>query len=59
MKRKYDKPSMHVVLLQYQHQLLAGSDEGYEVIGTDEPNLPSGARDFDDWDEDEFFDLME
>jgi hypothetical protein len=54
MKRKYDKPSMHVVLLQYQHQLLAGSGKGYEVIGTGEPNLPAGARDFDDWDEDDF-----
>ena len=57
MKRKYDKPSMHVVLLQYQHQLLAGSGKGYEVIGTDQPNLPAGARqynggiDWDDWDE--------
>lgn len=29
------------------------------IIGTGEPNLPAGARDFDDWDEDEIFDLME
>ena len=33
------------------------SGKGYEVIGTDQPNLPAGARqynggtDWDDWDE--------
>ena len=48
---------MLVVLLQQQQHLLSGSGKGYEVIGTDQPNLPAGARqynggiDWDDWDE--------
>ena len=54
----YMKPAMRVVLLQHQQHLLSGSgNSGYEVIGTDPPNLPAGARqyngsfDWDDWDE--------
>lgn len=51
-KQTYQKPTMQIVLLQHRTMLLAGSDKGYEVIGTDEPNLPAGARIFDDdWDE--------
>ena len=49
---------MRVVMLQHQQHLLSGSGKGYEVIGTDQPNLPAGARqyngcddDWDDWDE--------
>ena len=48
---------MLVVLLQQQQHLLSGSGKGYEVIGTDQPNLPAGARqyngdiDWDDWDD--------
>ena len=47
MKRKYDKPAMHVVLLQHRTTLLAGS-----VINPDEPNKPAAARGFDGWDDD-------
>ena len=51
-KKDYQKPSMNVVLLQHQYQLLAGS---YDVMGPGEPNSPAGARqnngDWDDWDE--------
>ena len=54
MKRKYDKPTMRVVLLQHKTTLLAGSNP---VINPDLPNKPAGARafdgfdDWDDWDE--------
>ena len=54
MKRKYDKPTMRVVLLQHKTTLLAGSNP---VINPDEPNKPAAARgfdgfdDWDDWDE--------
>jgi hypothetical protein len=53
-KQTYQKPAMQVVLLQHQQTLLAGSGKGYEVIGTDQPNLPAGARQYNDgidWDE--------
>ena len=52
MKRKYDKPTMRVVQLQHKTMLLAGSDKGYEVIGTGAPNQPAGSRGFDDLDDD-------
>ena len=48
---------MRVVMLQHQQHLLSGSGKGYEVIGTDQPNFPAGARqynggiDWDDWDD--------
>ena len=56
MKRKYDKPTMCMVKIQHQQHLLQASNQGYEVIGTGEPNQPAGAREFngidwDDWDE--------
>ena len=53
-KQTYQKPAMQVVMLQHQQHLLSGSDKGYEVIGTDKPNLPAGARGYRggiDWDE--------
>ena len=57
-KKHYQKPAMQVVMLQHQQHLLSGSGKGYEVIGTDQPNLPAGAPrynggwdDWDDWDE--------
>jgi hypothetical protein len=37
---------MRVVMLQHQQHLLSGSGKGYEVIGTDQPNLPAGARQY-------------
>ena len=50
-KLTYQKPAMRTVQLQHRTMLLTGSDKGYEVIGTDKPNLPAGAREFeDDWD---------
>ena len=58
-KLTYQKPAMRTVQLQHRTMLLTGSDKGYEVIGTDEPNLPAG-RSFrgngrvnwdDDWSE--------
>ena len=61
MKRNYHKPKMHVVKIQHSGIICTspggGSGKGYEVIGTDQPNLPAGARqynggiDWDDWDE--------
>ena len=54
MKRKYDKPTMHVVLLQHRTTLLAGS-----VIGPDEPNKPAAARGFDDLDDFDNFDDLD
>ena len=54
MKRKYDKPAMHVVLLQHKTTLLAGS-----VINPDEPNKPAGAPDlFEDSEFEEMKDLL-
>ena len=62
-KKDYEEPVMQVVPVQMEAHLLAGSnDKGYEVIGTDPPNTPAGARSFsgglddgwdswDDWDE--------
>ena len=49
MKKNYQKPAMRVVQFQYRHQLLADSNKGYAVIGTDPPNTPAGARQHDDW----------
>ena len=57
IKNIYQKPAMQVVMLQHQQHLLSGSGKGYEVIGTGQPNLPAGVRqyngsiDWDDWDE--------
>ena len=56
MKRKYDKPTMCMVKIQHQRMLLSGSnegDQGYEVIGTGEPNKPAAVREFNgiDWDD--------
>jgi len=54
-KQTYQKPAMQVVMLQHQQHLLSGSGKGYEVIGTDQPNLPAGARQYNggiDWDDD-------
>ena len=48
-KQTYQKPEMRVVQFQYQQTLLSGSNKGYEVIGTDPPNTPAGARQHDDW----------
>ena len=45
---------MRVVMLQHQQYLLSGSGKDYEVIGTDQPNLPAAARQYNggiDWDE--------
>ena len=45
---------MRVVLLQHQQHLLSGSGKGCGVIGTDQPNLPAGARQYNggiDWDD--------
>ena len=56
-KQTYQKPAMRVVMLQHQQHLLSGSGsgKGYEVIGTDQSNLPAGARQYngcdDDWDD--------
>jgi len=59
-KQTYQKPAMQVVKIQHSQMLCtsdSGSGKGYEVIGTDQPNLPAGARqynggiDWDDWDE--------
>ena len=54
-KQTYQKPAMQVVMLQHQQHLLSGSGKGYEVIGTGQPNLPAGARQYNggiDWDDD-------
>ena len=48
-----------MVKIQHQRMLLSGSnegDQGYEVIGTGEPNKPAAVREFngidwDDWDD--------
>ena len=64
-KKDYQKPAMRVVKIQHSQMLCTSGSgsgsgsgtSGYEVIGTDEPNLPPGARqynggiDWDDWDE--------
>jgi len=52
-KKHYQKPAMQVVKIQHS-QMLCTSGKGYEVIGTDQPNLPAGARQYNggiDWDE--------
>ena len=46
MKRKYDKPTMCVELLQHSTTLLAGSNP---VINPGEPNKPAGSRGFEGW----------
>ena len=62
MKRKYDKPTMKVVVLQQSTQLLAGSVRGLsnnadlneEIGASSEParaRQNSGWDDRDDWDE--------
>ena len=56
MKRNYQKPKMHVVKIQHSGIICTspGSGKGYEVIGTDQPNLPAGARQYNggiDWDD--------
>ena len=56
MKRNYQKPKMHVVAIQHSGIICTspGSGKGYEVIGTDQPNLPAGARQYNggiDWDD--------
>ena len=54
MKKNYQKPTLQVVQLQQQTQLLAGTNDG--VIGPGQPNLPAAARgyrghcDNDGWD---------
>ena len=58
-KQTYQKPAMQVVKIQHSGIICTspGSGKGYEVIGTDQPNLPAGARQYnggigwDDWDE--------
>ena len=51
-KLTYQKPAMRTVQLQHRTMLLTGSDKGYEVIGTDNPNLPAGVRSCNDWEDD-------
>lgn len=48
MKRKSDKPTVRLVLLQHRTTLLAGSNP---VINPGEPNKPAGVRGFDDRDD--------
>ena len=46
MKKNYQKPTLQVVQLQQQTQLLEaspGSSGGYDVINPGQPNLPAGA----------------
>ena len=61
MKKTYINPTLDVVEIKYQHQLLAGSTLGIDptVEITDEGELLSRENDFDDEDfdfdeEDEF-----
>ena len=52
MKRKYDKPTVQVVLLQHRTTLLQSSN--WDTIPQGEDNRPAAARGFDgfdDWDE--------
>ena len=43
MKKNYQKPTLQVVQLQQQTQVLQASSEHVDVIAPDEPNLPAGA----------------
>ena len=52
MKRKYDKPTVQVVVLQHRTTLLQSSN--WDTIPQGEDNRPAGARLFNggiDWDE--------
>ena len=54
MKRKYDKPTIQVVLLQHRTTILSGSEKSWDVIGQGEDNAHAGARQYNDgidWDE--------
>ena len=58
-KQAYMKPAMRVVKIQHAQMLCTSGNSGYEVIGTDPPNIPAGASqfnggfDWDDWDEEQ------
>ena len=43
MKKNYQKPTLQVVQLQQQTQLLQACSEYDDVIAPDEPNLPPAA----------------
>ena len=61
MKKTYINPTLDVVEIKYQHQLLAGSTLGIDptVQITDEGDLLSREMDFDDEEEDFDFDEEE
>ena len=58
MKKTYINPTLDVVEIKYQHQLLAGSTLGIDptVQITDEGDLLSREMDFDDEEDDFDFD---
>ena len=58
MKKTYINPTLDVVEIRYQHQLLAGSTLGIDptVQITDEGDLLSREMDFDDEEDDFDFD---
>ena len=51
MKKEYMKPTMRVIRIQHQHQILAGSP-GTEVYGTTMSGSAQMSRSFDGWDDD-------
>jgi hypothetical protein len=61
MKKTYINPTLDVVEIRYQHQLLAGSTLGIDptVQITDEGDLLSREMDFDDEEDDFDFDEEE
>ena len=61
MKKTYINPTLDVVEIKYQHQLLAGSTLGIDptVQITDEGDLLSREMDFDDEEDDFDFDEEE
>ena len=61
MKKTYINPTLDVVEIKYQHQLLAGSTLGIDptVEITDEGDLLSREMDFDDEEDDFDFDEEE
>lgn len=50
MKKNYTKLTMQVVAMQSSNFICYSS---YDVVSPDEPNIPAGARDFNDFDRNE------